>query len=161
AKGVLAKPIQDRETLERTLDQIKQFVGRSAKDLLVVTADPEKGGRIGEIIGNGDIQTTTVTSGQEALALLHKRRSDCLVLAPKLPDMSAVITGLTATQRGTRDGALSVESQLNDPPELGNCPVIVYADQDSSGEEEYALNALTQSLNLKVVHSPERLLDQT
>src|SRR5207245_3393081 len=53
AKGVLAKPIQNRETLEQTLDKIKQFVGRSVKDLLVVTQDAERGARIREVIGNG------------------------------------------------------------------------------------------------------------
>src|SRR5207248_8941930 len=55
AKGILAKPIQNRETLEQTLDKIKQFVSRSMKDLLVVTSNPSKGEHIREVIGNGDI----------------------------------------------------------------------------------------------------------
>jgi CheY-like chemotaxis protein len=177
AKGVLAKPIQNREMLEQTLEQIKQFVGRSVKDLLVATPDPLKAGHIGEIIGNGDIHTTTVTSGQEALALLHERRVDCLVVDPKLPDMNDLIACLTASQGGARDDALPAGSRLNegerspedtlpvgprpnDPPGQGDCAVIVYADRDSLGDEEYRLNTLAPSLNVKYAHSPERLLDQ-
>src|SRR5262249_39806476 len=144
ARGVLAKPIQNRETLEQTLDQIKQFVGRSMKALLVVTPDPAKGARIGEIIGNGDIHTTTVTSGQEALTLLQKQRTDCLVLDSQLPDMTPV--------------ALAAEMQRE--PGLAECAVIVYGEHDARGEDEYRLNPLAENRNVRYAHSPERLLDQ-
>src|SRR5207237_10736608 len=51
AKGILAKPIQNRQMLEQTLDQIKLFVSRSVKDLLVVTPDPPKGESIPDMVG--------------------------------------------------------------------------------------------------------------
>src|SRR5262249_43482971 len=144
AKGVLAKPIQNRETLEQMLEQIKQFVGRSMKDLLVVTPDSAKGDRIGEIIGNGDIHTTTVASGQEALALLQKERMDCLVLDSQLPDMTPV----------------TFASEMQREPGLGECAVIVYGEHDCRADDDYRLEMLAQNRNVRYAHSPERLLDQ-
>jgi CheY-like chemotaxis protein len=145
AKGILAKPIQNRQTLEQTLDQIKRFVSRSVKDLLVVTPDPLKGERIREVIGNGDIQTTMVTSGHDALALLHERQVDCLVIDPQLPDMTAA----------------SFAEEMQREQGLGDCPVIVYADSNGPTEDHCCLHTLAPHLNFKYVHSPERLLDET
>jgi HAMP domain-containing protein/signal transduction histidine kinase/CheY-like chemotaxis protein len=145
AKGILAKPIQTRQTLEQTLDQIKQFLSRSVKDLLVVTPDPLKGERIREVIGNGDIQTTMVASGHDALAILQQRQVDCLVVDPELPDMTPA------------SFAEEVQRELG----LGDCPVIVYADQNGPGEEKHGTHALAPNPNLKYVYSAERLLDET
>jgi HAMP domain-containing protein/signal transduction histidine kinase/DNA-binding response OmpR family regulator len=145
AKGILAKPIQNRHTLDQTLDQIKLFVSRSVKDLLVVTPDPLKGERIREVIGNGDIQTTMVTSGHDALAVLQERQVDCLVVDPQLPDMTAA----------------SFAEEMQRELALGDCPVIIYADPNGPSEDTYRLNTLAPNLNFKYVHSPERLLDET
>ncbi|HLJ91780.1 MAG TPA: response regulator, partial [Gemmataceae bacterium] len=147
AKGVLAKPIQNRETLEQTVDKIKRFVSRSVKDLLVVTQDPAKGERIREVIGNGDIQTTTVSTPDDALALLRERKMDCLVVDPELVHL-------------VENTAASFVAELQREPGLEDCPVIVYAERATTGVSEIGVAALGQSLNLKVAESPERLLDQ-
>jgi CheY-like chemotaxis protein len=115
------------------------------KDLVVVTPDPLKGERICEVIGNGDIQTTTVSSGHDALALLHERQVDCLVIDPELPDMTPA----------------SFAEEMQREPGLGACPVIIYADQKAPSEDKYRPHALAANLNLKYVYSPERLLDET
>ncbi|MEP6922443.1 MAG: response regulator [bacterium] len=41
-----------------------------------------------ELIGNGDVKTTAVATGQEALDILKDERFDCMVLDLRLPDMS-------------------------------------------------------------------------
>ena len=41
-----------------------------------------------ELIGNGDVKTTAVATGEEALAALDAQPFDCLVLDLGLPDMS-------------------------------------------------------------------------
>jgi CheY-like chemotaxis protein len=144
AKGILNKPIQSRDTLEHMMETIKQFVTRSVKDLLVVTHDPARRARICEVIGNGDIQTTTASSGQDALALLRERPIDCLVLDPELPDMSAA----------------DFTAEMRREPRLGDCPVIIYADREPRNQDEDCLEIRAGGLNLKYAHSPERLLDQ-
>jgi CheY-like chemotaxis protein len=45
-------------------------------------------------------------------------------------------------------------------PRLGDCPVIIYADQDPRNQDEDCLEIRAAGLNLKYAHSPERLLDQ-
>jgi HAMP domain-containing protein/signal transduction histidine kinase/CheY-like chemotaxis protein len=144
AKGFLNKPVQNRETLEQTFDRIKEFATRPVKELLLVTRDPSRAERIREVLGNGDIQTMTAASGHDALDLLHKQRIDCLVVDPELPDMTAD----------------KLAEEIQREPGLGECPVIVYAEQTPPGGDDHRLNALAQNLNFKYVHSPERLLDQ-
>src|SRR5262249_19600414 len=69
----------------------------------------------------------------------------CLVVDPQLPDMTAA----------------SFAEEMQRDLSLGDCPVIIYADQGGPNEESYRLNTLAPNLNFKYVHSPERLLDET
>jgi signal transduction histidine kinase/CheY-like chemotaxis protein/HAMP domain-containing protein len=145
ALSFVAKPIQTRETLERLLDGLKEFLGRSVKSLLVVETDPAQRERVLELMDREDIQCTTVASGRDALQMLRERRIDCMVLDPRLPDMTAA--------------ALAEEMQRDQAPD--HLSVIVYASPDLSEEDTAGLKKLSDTFALRQVHSPERLLDQT
>ena len=118
---------------------------RQVKSLLVVEDDETDRRSIVELIGNGDVQITAVASGQEALDALGAQHFDCMVLDLLLPDMP----GLDVIQR------------IKKQPALRALPVVVYTAKDLSRKEETQLKRLSQTIILKDVRSPERLLDET
>ena len=84
-------------------------------------------------------------SGEEALKALESEHFDCMVLDLLLPDMP----GLELLQR------------IKKQPQLRSLPIVVYTGKDLSREEERELQRLAQTIILKDVRSPERLLDET
>ncbi len=144
AADVLAKPVQTREALERLADDVKEFVGRAVKSLLVVEPDADQRDRVPALLGLDSVQVTTVTSGHEALQMLRERRIDCTVLGPRLPDMS-----LAEFAEG-----------LDLSPAYARVPVVVRAGADDE-ELDAGLRRLGETVAVRPVRSPERLLDQT
>ena len=72
AIAYLQKPVS-REALSKALTDIKGFVDRPVKTLLVVEDDETQRLSIVDLIGNHDVSTTAVGSGAEALATLRCR----------------------------------------------------------------------------------------
>src|SRR5439155_9169454 len=100
---------------------------------------------ITELIGNGDVQTTVVGSGQEALASIRSQKFDCVLVDLGLPDMSgAELIDQIKKSDGTR-----------------RLPVIIYTARDIPNEERARLNKLADSILVKDARSPERLVDET
>src|SRR5437879_4588743 len=89
ALSFVAKPVPTKATLEMALEAIKEYVNRPQKELLLVAPDDGLRNRVTDFLDNGDIHVVGVGSGAEGLALLRQRRTDCLVLDPHLPDMTA------------------------------------------------------------------------
>jgi CheY-like chemotaxis protein len=83
----LQKPISS-EALTEVLSNIKTYVERQVKNLLVVEDDETQRHSIVELIGNTDVVTTAVSTGQAALAALKAGHFDCIVLDLGLPDMT-------------------------------------------------------------------------
>src|SRR6185437_4204635 len=83
----LTKPAT-KESLSEALTTLHEFVDRPIKRLLVVEDDESAQRSIAELIGSGDVQTTTVGSGEAALEALQNGRYDCMVLDLGLPDMT-------------------------------------------------------------------------
>jgi CheY-like chemotaxis protein len=144
ALDFLVKPAT-KETLSDALTTLHEFVDRPVKRLLVVEDDVVAQQSIVELISNGDVETTTVGSGEEALARLQSERYDCMVLDLGLPDM-------TGFQLITR-----VKSEIG----LRKLPTIVYTGKQLTRREEAELRRLAESVVIKDAGSPERLLDET
>ncbi|WP_257453940.1 hybrid sensor histidine kinase/response regulator [Archangium lipolyticum] len=142
ALAVLQKPAT-REVLSEALGRVKGFIERPVKNLLVVEDDQRQRDSIVTLIGNGDVKTTPVGSGQEALAAMQEKYFDCVVLDLGLPDM----TGLQLIE--------SMKKQGHTPP------IIVYTGKELSEEEETVLKRVTDAIIIKSVKSPEQLLDET
>jgi len=140
----LQKPIS-REDLSQTLTQIRDFVDRPVKNLLIIEDDERQRRSIVELIGNGDVQSTAVGTGAAALNLLKTERFDCIVLDLGLPDI---------------DGFSLIE-QIKQQPDLGYLPIIVYTGKQLTPQEETRLRQLSDTIIVKDVQSPERLLDET
>ena len=141
--AVVSKPIQTKETLERTLDDVARVVSRPVKDLLVVGSDEERR-RVKEAIGDDAAHVVEAATGAEALAELRQRRLDAVILHADLPDMSAA----------------ALAEEIAGEPGLADLPLIVYADRPLAENDEFALKNLAGVLNIWQAGSPERLLDQ-
>jgi HAMP domain-containing protein/CheY-like chemotaxis protein/signal transduction histidine kinase len=144
ALGFLHKPA-DKEALTGVLSTMKSFIERQVKNLLVVEDDEVQRQSIVDLIGNGDVNITAVATGQEALDALGNQHFDCMVLDLLLPD----VPGLEVIQR------------IKKQPTLRSLPIVVYTAKDLSRKEETQLKRLSQTVILKDVKSPERLLDET
>jgi CheY-like chemotaxis protein len=144
AVGYLPKPIA-REKLEETLMGLHEFIDRKVKNLLVVEDDEAQRMSIVELIGDGDVQTTAVGTAEEALQALKEKPFDCMILDLKLPDMS----GFELVDR--------IKEQLGEK----HLPVIVYTGKELTPEEETRLKRVSESIIVKNVKAPERLLAET
>ena len=140
----LQKPVSP-EALTQVLTEIKDFIERQIKNLLIVEDDPVQAQSIIELIGNGDVHSTAVGTGAEALLILRSHHFDCMVLDLGLPDMSG----------------FSLIEQIKQEPRLLKLPIIVYTGKELSRQEETQLRGLAKTIIIKNVRSPERLLDET
>jgi HAMP domain-containing protein/signal transduction histidine kinase/CheY-like chemotaxis protein len=144
ALGFLTKS-QSKESLQMAFEQIKDFVEQPVKNLLLVEDDEIQSMSIRELIGNGDVKTTVVSNGKEALAALESNRFDCMVLDLGLPDMP-----------GTE-----LLERIKNSPASRSLPIIIYTARDLLAEESARLKRLAEAILIKDVRSPERLLDET
>ena len=144
AIAYLQKPVSG-EALAQALSDIKGFVERPVKNLLVVEDDETQRHSIVELIGNSDVHTTAVGTGTEALEELRTGHYDCLVLDLGLPDM----TGFELMQ------------EIKQEPSLNTLPIIVYTGRELTKQQETELKRIAETIIIKDVRSPERLLDET
>jgi CheY-like chemotaxis protein len=86
-----------------------------------------------------------VSTGKEALSELRKKRYDSMVLDLMLSDMTG----------------FELLDQIQQDENLGYLPIIVYTGKDLDSKEEMRLRQYTESIIIKDVKSPERLLDET
>ncbi|HET9464784.1 MAG TPA: response regulator, partial [Gemmatimonadales bacterium] len=140
----LTKPAT-KESLSDALTTLHEFVDRPVKRLLVVEDDEAQQQSIAELIGDGDVETTAVTTGADALQALQRESFDCMVLDLGLPDM-------TGFQLITR-----VKGEIG----LRKLPTIVYTGKQLTKREEAELRRMAESVVIKDAQSPERLLDET
>jgi HAMP domain-containing protein/CheY-like chemotaxis protein len=145
AVAFLEKPVT-KEGLEETFGEIRSFIDREVKRLLVVEDDEEQRRSVVELIGGGDdVEVTAVGSSEEALEALQLQRYDCMVLDLKLP------------QRG----GFELLEQIKEDPRFSATPVIIYTGKDLTQREATKLRKLADTIVVKDANSPERLLDET
>ncbi len=144
ALAVLQKPV-NAEALEEAFARMESFLDKRVKQLLIIEDDPQQRQSIVELIGNGDVKSTAVGTGKEALEQLSQQAFDCMVLDLKLPDM----TGYELVRA------------IKDDPSLRRIPVVVYTGKELNRQEELELRRLADTIIVKDVRSPERLLDET
>jgi CheY-like chemotaxis protein len=144
AIAYLQKPVTE-PLLSEALGNIKGFVERPVKNLLVVEDDDVQRQSIVELIGNRDVHTTAVGTGADALQALQSTQFDCLVLDLVLPDM----TGFALIEKIKKDLGLTA------------LPIVIYTGKELTRQEETQLRRLSDTIIVKDVNSPERLLDET
>jgi CheY-like chemotaxis protein len=145
ALSYLEKPVS-KEALDSAFDSIARFIDEPVRKLLVVEDDEVQRESIVELVGGEeDVSVTAVGSAEEALEMIAERHFDCMVLDLGLADMS---------------GFALLETIKNDPA-AREIPIIVYTGKDLSPAEETELRRYAETIIVKDVKSPERLLDET
>ena len=143
AISFLTKPVSE-EALQASFARIEKIIDREISTLLVVEDNDTMRRQIIKLIGNGDVKSSSATTGAEALASISSNSFDCMVLDLGLPDMS----GFDLLDR--------LEADHIDIP-----PVVIYTGRELSREESQRLQHYTESIIIKGVKSEERLLDET
>ncbi|MGM1047458.1 MAG: response regulator [Bacillota bacterium] len=144
AIAYLKKP-SSREALEGAFSHIESYTEQSVKHLLIVEDDDIQRHSIIELIGHDDVSITAVSTGREALEELRKQRYDCMVLDLILTDMTG----------------FDLLDQIRDDDKLIDLPIIIYTGKELDSKEETRLRKYAESIIIKDVKSPERLLDET
>jgi HAMP domain-containing protein/CheY-like chemotaxis protein/GAF domain-containing protein len=145
AVAFVEKPIS-KEVLEETFGEIRSFIDRELKRVLVIEDDDAQRNAVIELIGGGDdVEVSAAGSGEEALEALELQRYDCMVLDLKLPEM----------------GGFALLEKLKEDPRYSSIPVIVYTGKELTRREETKLKKFAESIVVKDASSPERLLDET
>lgn len=144
AIAYLQKPVSPDE-LDKLFDEIQVFIDRRVKNLLIIEDDLVQAKSIIDLIGNGDVKSIAASTAKEALAVLQENHVDCIVMDLGLPDMS----GFDLIEQIKQDEALS------------KIPIIVYTGKELTRQQETQLKRLAETIIIKDVRSPERLLDET
>jgi HAMP domain-containing protein/signal transduction histidine kinase/CheY-like chemotaxis protein len=144
ARAVLPKPT-DAAALRAALVDVKQFVDRPMKDLLVVQTEERARASTLSFIGNGDVRTTALGTGREALTAFESGVFDCVVVDVGLPDMSG----------------LDLVEQLTKTPNGATVPVVVYAAGEVSPDDEQRIQRLLETPTVKAARSLHEVFDQT
>ncbi|MCG8636347.1 MAG: response regulator [Desulfobacterales bacterium] len=144
ALGFLTKPVT-LEKVEETFGRIENIITRPVRKLLVVEDDKVQSESIRELIGNGDVETVMVSTGGEAWDALTGQHFDCMILDLGLEDMSG----------------FELLDKIRHDPDCSEIPVIVYTGKDLSRDEDRQLRQYTESIIIKGVKSPERLLEES
>jgi HAMP domain-containing protein/CheY-like chemotaxis protein/signal transduction histidine kinase len=145
AIAYLEKPVT-KEALDESFNRISQFIDQQVKRLLVVEDDDTQRQSMIELIAHEDVEITAVATAEEALHELAQTHYDCMVLDLGL--------------KGDQDGYQLLETVKGDPA-IRDLPIIIYTGKELSQEEETRLRRFADTIIIKDVKSPERLLDET
>ncbi|MEY2569538.1 MAG: hypothetical protein QOE35_4067, partial [Actinomycetota bacterium] len=145
AIGYVEKPVTV-DSVAGSLTAMTSFIDRGVKTLLVVEDDDTERAAIAELIGRGeDVEVVTTGSGEEAVEALERQTFDCMVLDLKLPGSNGfdLLEKVKADER------------------FRSMPVIIYTGKALTRREETRLRKYAETIIVKDVRSPERLLDET
>jgi CheY-like chemotaxis protein len=144
AFAFLEKPAERDAILDR-VRRMGEFVDAPRKKLLLVEDDERERQSLTELIGSGGVDIVGVGSGKDAMTALEEHEFKCMVLDLGLPDTA----GLELLQKIKRHR------------EWHDLPIVVYTGRDLSKRETTQLARLSDTIIIKDVRSPERLLDET
>ncbi len=144
AVGFLAKPVTI-EKVEETFKKIENIITRPVRRLLIVEDDKIQAKSIRELIAGKDIDVDIATTGASACEQLAAHRFDCMILDLGLDDMSG----------------FELLGRIRKEPFCKELPIIIYTGRELTRDEDRQLRKYTDSIILKGVRSPERLIEES
>ncbi|MFK5950570.1 MAG: response regulator [Methylococcales bacterium] len=133
------------EQLGEAFNEIQRIIANSLKKVLFFVDDSEQKQQFVDLIGDKEIEVIPAITKLEALKHLEMAKFDCIILDADVEQGS---------------GLKLLEPLYNDD-KLSKIPVIVYASRELSSSEESLLQQCMDTLTIKTVRSPERLLDES
>ena len=143
AIGFLSKPAS-LSNINDVIKKITDIQSSQVKQLLLVEDNQASIDSLKRILSNSQIEIVTAQSGAEAEKVLKKSRPDCIILDLNLPDTSG----------------FDLLTRLNSKGVISDVPIIIYTGQELTKDEVRELRKYTDSIVIKGVSSPERLLDE-
>jgi HAMP domain-containing protein/signal transduction histidine kinase/DNA-binding response OmpR family regulator len=140
----LAKPAE-YELVSQSLKDLKSFVDRKRKRLLVVEDDQTLRDSIIDLLAGEDVEISAVGTGAEALELASTDRFDCAVVDLMLPD-----TDWSELIDNFRRNATQAD-----------VPIIIHTGKDLSKSEAARIRKMAETIIIKDAESLERLVDET
>jgi signal transduction histidine kinase/CheY-like chemotaxis protein/HAMP domain-containing protein len=135
----------DDDALADGIGQVMALGLDETRCVLVVEDDAASRRATAELLSRAQgVEVTTAGSAEEATEVLAERAIDLVVLDLSLP---------------ARTG-LELLEQLRGDEELATLPVIIHTGKDLTRKEEARLRRLAESVVVKTVGSPARLLDE-
>ncbi len=144
ALAVLEKPV-DRDAVDTALIELQAFIDRQIKRVLLVEDDGTQQRAITELIGDSDVEVSAVGDAETALDELGRSKYDCLILDLSLPKMNG----------------LEFIRSIRKMESHRRLPIIVYTGKELTKDERKGLAQLAETVIIKDVRSPERLLEET
>jgi signal transduction histidine kinase/CheY-like chemotaxis protein len=143
AVGCISKPV-DKEKIEKLFSHMEEILGKVEKKLLVIEDNEVTKKLIERLFDGMGIVITYVSTGKEAIEKLSLIQFDCVVLDLSLPDMSG----------------FDILSRIKNNESPFSSPIIVYTGKRLSAHERAVLDEYTESIVVKGVNSPAKLLDE-
>jgi signal transduction histidine kinase/CheY-like chemotaxis protein/CHASE3 domain sensor protein len=131
------------DALQKALPAV-ELNSERMKQVLVIEDEAINQKAIYELLKHTKIEIDLVYTGQEGLAKIKSQDYDCVILDLRLPDM----TGFDLLE------------QLVEMKKANIPPIIINTGKDLTPQEYKALYQFTDSIVIKGVNSPERLLDE-
>ena len=145
AKTFWAKP-SEQESLNEAFDAIREFTDRKLRTLLIVEDDEVQRNTLVELIGDRDVEITAVGSGQEALDQLG----------------AAAVRLHRARPRPARhERAAAARADALRQGDVAGAGDHLHRQGADQGRGSRSCAQLAQTIIIKDVKSPERLLDET
>jgi CheY-like chemotaxis protein/two-component sensor histidine kinase len=143
AFSYLIKPATTDE-LKKAFDRIVQYAQSRRRRLLVIEDNEIERQSIVELLHHEDVEISTAATGTAALEALADQRFDCVILDLRLPDISG----------------FELMETIRQNPALRELPIVVCTGKDLTENDGMRLARMAESVVLKDVQSPERLLDE-
>jgi CheY-like chemotaxis protein len=140
----VGKPMQSKEVLEKLLDDLRKFIGRSSRHVLLIEHDPIRRRQIMDYLGSAeDMVIADMSEGSGIIERIRKQPVDGIIVDPCAPGIDP----------------LTLMPELDSAVPGARCPVFVYGD---AGAANNAWDLLARGdPRVRRVHSLERLLDQS
>jgi len=143
--GFIPKPIHSKDVLDKGLDDLKIFVDRKVRNLLVLMPESDEREQVVAALSGEDVQVFGASSGEQALEIMRDRQIDCAIVGTDadLPDFS------------------KLETSLDIRPALGPLPVLMYGTRVESAESIYddLRRRLEGRVTIREAHSRPRLIE--
>ncbi|MGL1891075.1 MAG: response regulator [Spirochaetaceae bacterium] len=143
ALGYMKKPVS-KEDMDLAFERIENSISERIHKILIVEDDRLQRESLTELISGRDVSITDVETGQEAYDSMKKHYYNCVILDLGLGDMSGY----------------DLLDKIKNDEQISKTPVIIYTGRDLSSEQELQLKKYADSIIIKGVKSPERLLEE-